>query len=222
LCDFIVELGGRVLRPLHRAPWIDEPPDGLPSDISPGLAAYPAIFSALRLASTMSIRPRPRLACECAVGDRVGEAIDGGWQVRLRLTRTVQAPPSTRSSPSAIITHFISTTCFCRWQRRGFGRASPDGAHGRWRRALFLAEEIRRHAATSLEPDPVRGTYLFAYPAQTDDLTRLPDYNGGTMDLTIYRAEDRREDFVSLVEAGHSSEAGRRSPETRNAIFFWC
>ena len=34
-------------------------------------------------------------------------------------------------------------------------------------------------------------------------MTRLPAHDGGTLDLTHYRAGDRREDFVALVEAEH-------------------
>ncbi|TGS46899.1 hypothetical protein EN822_27560, partial [bacterium M00.F.Ca.ET.179.01.1.1] len=42
-----------------------------------------------------------------------------------------------------------------------------------------------------------------AYPARSADLTRFPTTAGGTADLTEYRIEDRREDFLTLVEADH-------------------
>ncbi|RWE27576.1 MAG: hypothetical protein EOS77_27665, partial [Mesorhizobium sp.] len=42
-----------------------------------------------------------------------------------------------------------------------------------------------------------------AYPARATDLTRFPLAAGGTTDLTDYRMEDRREDFITLVEADH-------------------
>jgi hypothetical protein len=69
-----------------------------------------------------------------------------------------------------------------------------------------LAFSPKRLAATlddPLEPDPARGRFLLAYPARTADLARFPGADGGTIDLTEYRMEHRREDFVTLVEADH-------------------
>jgi len=69
-----------------------------------------------------------------------------------------------------------------------------------------LAFSPKRFAATldqSLEPDPARGRFKLAYPARSSDLTRFPATGGGTLDLTDYRMEDEREDFITMVEADH-------------------
>ncbi|RWB23869.1 MAG: hypothetical protein EOQ42_36070, partial [Mesorhizobium sp.] len=69
-----------------------------------------------------------------------------------------------------------------------------------------LAFSPKRLAATPddpLEPDPARGRFLLAYPARSADLTRFPAADGGTLDLTGYRMDQSREDFVTLVEADH-------------------
>jgi hypothetical protein len=69
-----------------------------------------------------------------------------------------------------------------------------------------LAFSPKRFAATldtPLEPDPARGRFKLAYPARTTDLTRFPATGGGTLDLTDYRMEDQREDFITMVEADH-------------------
>ncbi|MGE0283571.1 MAG: hypothetical protein AB7P20_23555 [Rhizobiaceae bacterium] len=205
LCDFIVEREGRMLRPLHRAPWIDEPRESLPPDISPGLARLSGDFLCAPFGLN-DVDPAPGHGWPAnAPWDIVSsDAIDGGWKVRLRLTRTVQGATVDKiltirdHHPFLYQQHIFAG---------GSGEVSvahhPMARMADGGRLSFSPKKFAATPPTSLEPDPARGKYLFAYPAQTDDLTRLPDSNGGAMDLTVYRAADRREDFVSLVEAEH-------------------
>lgn len=44
IADMIVESDGRTLRPLHRAPWIDEPAGLMPEGTAPGLARLSGDF----------------------------------------------------------------------------------------------------------------------------------------------------------------------------------
>jgi len=205
LCDFIVESGGRMLRPLHRAPWIDEPRETLPPDISPGLARLSGDFLCAPFGlNDVDAAPGHGWPANAPWDIVSSGAIDGGWQVRLRLTRTVQG--ATVDKILTIRDHHPFL-----YQKHIFagGSGEVSAAHHPMARMTeggrlsFSPKKFAATPPTSLEPDPARGKYLFAYPAQTDDLTRLPDRNGGAMDLTVYRAEDRREDFVALVEAEH-------------------
>ncbi|MEW6633912.1 MAG: hypothetical protein AB1440_23825, partial [Pseudomonadota bacterium] len=45
--------------------------------------------------------------------------------------------------------------------------------------------------------------FRLAYPARTADLAHFPLAGGGTTDLAEYRMEDKREDFITLVEDDH-------------------
>jgi hypothetical protein len=205
LCDFIVELGGRMLRPLHRAPWINEPRESLPPDISPGLARLSGDFLCAPFGLN-DVDPAPGHGWPAnAPWDIVSsDAIDRGWRVRLRLTRPVQG-----ATVDKILTVRDHHPFLYQQHIFAGGSGEVSVAHHPMARMADggrLSFSPKKFAATppaSLEPDPERGHYLFAYPAQTEDLTRLPDRKGGAMDLTVYRADDRREDFVSLVETEH-------------------
>ena len=205
LCDFIVEHDGRMLRPLHRAPWIDEARESLPPDITPGLARLSGDFLCSPFGLN-DVEPAPAHGWPAnAPWDIVSsKAIDGGWQARLRLTRTVQGGTVDKiltirdRHPFLYQQHILAG---------GSGEVSvahhPMAQMADGGSLTFSPKRFAATPSTPLESDPTRGRYLFAYPAQTDDLTRLPDRYGGTMDIGAYRAEDRREDFVSLVEAEH-------------------
>ncbi|TGV82305.1 hypothetical protein EN792_030895, partial [Mesorhizobium sp. M00.F.Ca.ET.149.01.1.1] len=57
--------------------------------------------------------------------------------------------------------------------------------------------------ADPLEPDTAHGRFMLAYPSRSSDLAHFPAAGGDTLDLTDYRMEHRREDFLTLVEADH-------------------
>ena len=52
-----------------------------------------------------------------------------------------------------------------------------------------------------LEPDPSRGRFRLAYPAQSAELGRFPTADGGSVDLCRYPIGADHEDFAMLVEA---------------------
>jgi hypothetical protein len=64
----------------------------------------------------------------------------------------------------------------------------------------FSPKRFAETPDTPLEPDAARGRYMLAYPARSADIHRFPTRNGGMIDLAQYRAENQREDFVTLVE----------------------
>lgn len=206
LSDLIIDHGGRLLRPLHRAPWIDEPATKTIDGISPGLARLSGDFLCAPF-GTSDVEPAPGHGWPAnAPWDLVSSAsIDGGWQARLRLSRPVMG-----ATVDKILTLRDGHPFL--YQQHDFvgGAGEISVAHhpmSRMAEGGGLSLSPKKFAltpATSLEPDATRGRYLFAYPARTEDLTKLPAKDGGTMDLTLYRAEDRREDFVALVEADHA------------------
>lgn len=205
IADLIITHGGRVLRPLHRAPWINEPSDSLPSDISPGLSRLSGDFLCAPFGtSDVETAPAHGWTANAAWDVVSSSAVDGGWQVRLRLSRPIMG---------AVVDKILTVRDdhpFLYQQhdfQGGSGEISvahhPMSRMADGGRLAFSPKRFAQTPATALEPDPTRGRYLFAYPAQVEDITHLPTRDGGSMDLTIYRNEDRREDFVALVEAEH-------------------
>jgi len=201
----IIDHDGKVVRPLHRAPWIKEPPDSLPPDISPGLSRLSGDFLCAPF-GTSDIEPAPGHGWTANAPWTIvsSAAIAGGWLVRLRLSRPVMGATVDKVLTVRDDHPFL-------YQQHDFvgGEGEISVAHHPMTRMAdggrlsFSPKRFAETPANPLEPDAARGRYLFAYPAHTEDLTRLPARNGGTVDLTHYRAGDRREDFVALVEAEH-------------------
>ena len=205
LCDLIIDHGGKILRPLHRAPWIDEPCESLPPDISPGLARLSGDFLCAPF-GTSDVEPAPGHGWTAnAPWDVVSTAaIADGWQARFRLTRPVMGATVEKiltlrdGHPFLYQQHdLIGGSGEISVTHHPMSRMADGG------RLSFSPKKFAETPATALETDPSRGRHLFAYPAHTPDLTQLPAKNGATMDLSEYRAEDRREDFVALVEDDH-------------------
>lgn len=205
IADMIIQSGDRLLRPLHRAPWLDEPPQSLPADISPGLARLSGDFLCAPF-SANDVEPAPGHGWPGNSEWDIVEsrATEDGWRAELRLRRTVLGATVTKrlmlrdDHPFLYQEHEISG---------GSGKL-PVAHHvmSRMEGDGLLSFSPKRAAltpATSLEPDAARGNYLLAYPGRSEDLTQFPDRHGATTDLTHYRADDRREDFVVLVEDEH-------------------
>lgn len=203
IADFAVEADGRVLRPLHRAPWIDEP--DLPGDIKPGLARLSGDFLCA-----------PFSACDVEEGPGHGwpanspwsvvssEATADGWRAELRLDRPVMGAAIEKTLTLRDGHPFL-------YQEHRFIGGHGDlsmahhvmGAMANGGRVAFSPKRFAMTPPTSLEPDPERGRYMLAYPARAP-LEQFPTQDGGETDLRIYRSKDLREDFVILVESDHS------------------
>lgn len=200
ISDFSVETGSRILRPLHRAPWIGE--KELPPDVSPGLE---------RLSGDFLCAPFSRNDIEEAPGHgwpanspwtvTASTAIPGGWRATLELSRpvfgaTIEKTLTLRDNhPFLYQEHRITG---------GVGEL-PVAHHvmsvmAQGGKLAFSPKKFAETPAESLEPDPTRGRYMLAYPAHSEDIARFPTRDGKFTNLTSYRPEDRREDFVTLVE----------------------
>lgn len=205
IADMVVDSGGRALRPLHKAPWVSEPAASLPADISSGLARLSGDFLCAPFsANDVESAPGHGWPGNSAWDVIESRAVDGGWRAALQLRRKVFGATILKrltlrdDHPFLYQEHEISG---------GSGRL-PVAHHVMSRMAGdgLLSFSPKKAAVTppaTLEPDPARGTFLLAYPGRTEDLRQFPDRHGATSDLTRYRAADRREDFVVLVEADH-------------------
>ncbi|PWK70620.1 hypothetical protein [Aminobacter sp. AP02] len=203
IADLTIEHDGRMLKPLHRAPWIDRTdlPEGLPegvvrlsgdflcapfsrSDVQPAPLHGWSANSEWQLASEEPI-PQGRRATFRLVRKIMGAVVEKTLTLRDGHPFLYQEHAFTGGSGAISVAHHPIT------EMREGGR---------------LAFSPKRHAVTPpdvTEPDPARGAYMLAYPARSEDLTRFPAAAGGTVDLTDYRADIRHEDFVTLVEADH-------------------
>ncbi len=203
LAGLDIENGGRVLTPLHRAPWIGEP--GLPADIADGLRRLSGDFLCAPFsASDVEEAPAHGWPANSRWEPLSSQPIGGGWQARLRLRRTVLGATVEKTLTLRDEHPFL-------YQEHVFsgGRGAISVAHHpmtAMRNGGRLAFSPKRLAMTpdqALEPDPARGRHLLAYPARTGDLHRFPTAAGGLADLASYPVAARNEDFVILVEADH-------------------
>ena len=205
LSDLSITFDRRRLKPLHRAPWIDEPADSVPEDLPEGTK---------RLSGDFLCAPFSRSDIEAAplhgwpansVWDVVSSKTTAdGWHARLRLRRKVMGAAiekvlTLRDGHPFLYQEHILT---------GGDGALPVAHHTMtsMRAGGRLAFSQKRFAATPsepLEPDPARGRYRLAYPGRSDTVEQFPAAAGGTVDLTDYPTGTRNEDFVTLVEAGH-------------------
>jgi prepilin-type processing-associated H-X9-DG protein len=205
LADLAVETEGRTLRPLHRAPWLDEPAESLPPGLPDGVVRLSGDFLCAPF-SAADVEPAPLHGWTANSAWDVVEsgAIDGGWRARFRLQRKVMG-----ATVEKILTLRDGHPFL--YQEHGFsgGAGAISVAHHAMTvmkdggRLSFSPKRLAATPETALEPDPARGRYLLAYPAKTADLAAFPTADGGTTDLGDYRMDRRHEDFVTLVEADH-------------------
>ncbi|MBS9721928.1 hypothetical protein JYU29_14650 [Tianweitania sp. BSSL-BM11] len=200
-----VEAEGRVLHPLHRAPWIDSG-ENLPENTPSGLA---------RLSGDFFCAPFGRNDVEDAPGHGwtanapwsllSDERIDGGRVATFRLSRPVFG-----ATVEKRITLRDNHPFIYQEHRLIGGQGGVSVSHHlmtHMQAGGLLGFSPKRFALTpdtSLEPDPARGRFVLAYPAQAD-LTAFPLERGGTTDLRIYPPAERHEDFLTLAEAEGAS-----------------
>ncbi|TRC75998.1 hypothetical protein FJV83_16865 [Mesorhizobium sp. WSM4307] len=204
IADMTVESGGRRLKPLHRAPWVDAG-ETLPKDLPQGTVRLSGDFLCAPFSrSDVEEAPLHGWTANSAWDVTESSATESGWRAVFRLRHKVMG-----ASVDKILT-LIDGHPFL-YQEHVFsgGSGAISVAHHPMtvmKGGGSLAFSPKRFAATladPLEPDPARGRFMLAYPARSADLGQFPAAAGGTLDLTQYRMEDRREDFITLVEADH-------------------
>lgn len=205
LADLAIEVDGRTLRPMHRAPWIDEPQHLLPQGLPAGVVRLSGDFLCAPFSrADVEDAPLHGWSANSAWDLVSSEAISGGWRARFRLQQPIMG---------AIVEKTITLRdghpfLYQEHAFHGGDGAIPVAHHtmtvmAQGGRLAFSPKRLAATPDNPLEPDPTRGRYLLAYPARSDDLQHFPDASGTTIDLTAYRMERTHEDFVTLVEADH-------------------
>ncbi|MBZ9849711.1 hypothetical protein LB565_17135 [Mesorhizobium sp. CA14] len=200
-----VEAEGRVLKPLHRAPWVGSARETLPANLPEGTVRLSGDFLCAPFsASDVEAAPLHGWPANSEWDVVESAAIAGGWRAVFRLRRKVTGATVDKvftlrdGQPFLYQEHIFSG---------GSGAISvahhPMTVMQGGGRLAFSPKRVAVTPATPLEPDPARGRFMLAYPARASDLARFPLAAGGTTDLTDYHTEDKREDFITLVEADH-------------------
>ncbi len=205
IADMEVEIDGRVLKPLHRAPWVGAPRATLPPDIPEGTVRLSGDFLCAPFSvSDVEAAPLHGWTANSEWDVVENGAIAGGWRGVFRLRRKVMGAAVDKvftlrdGHPFLYQEHIFSGGSGAISVAHHPMTAMRDGG-----RLAFSPKRIAVTPETPLEPDPARGRFRLAYPARSADLAHFPLAAGGTTDLTDYRMEDKREDFITLVEADH-------------------
>lgn len=207
IADLKIRDGGRILSPLHRAPWVDDPQAEFPAGTAPNVK---------RLSGDFFCAPFGRNDIEEAPSH--GWPANSAWDpietirqddrltIAFRLQRLVMGA-TVEKRITLIAGHpFV-------YQEHSFtgGAGAVSAAHHvmvhmeEGGDLAFSPKQAARTPPQALETDPKLGRSILAYPAETTDLTAFPMSNGGTADLTAYPVSESHEDFLTLVEAAGQS-----------------
>ena len=199
-----IDAGARTLRPLHRAPWIDEPATRA-ADWSPGTKGLSGDFLCAPF-SASDVEPAPLHGWPSNSVWEVVENVraDGDTRARLRLGKTVCG-----AVVEKVLTLRDGHPFVYQEHRFVGGTGELPAAHHPMTvmqsggRIGFSPKRVALTSAVALETDPARGRHTLAYPARSSDLSKFPAAAGGAYDLTTYPADGSAEDFVTLVEDVH-------------------
>ena len=202
IAELKIREGARLLSPLHRAAWVDDPQAEFPEATAPNVK---------RLSGDFFCAPFGRNDIEDAPSH--GWPANSGWDhvetirqddrvtIAFRLMSTVMGATVEKRIMLIAGHPFI-------YQEHSFvGGAGPiSAAHHvmvHMQDGGDLAFSPKQRAVTpttALETDPARGRSILAYPAHSSDLSAFPLAGGGYADLTRYPPGENHEDFLTLVE----------------------
>ncbi|AKI01601.1 hypothetical protein IMCC20628_02906 [Hoeflea sp. IMCC20628] len=199
--------GARILTPLHRAPWVDDPAVTFPVGTAPNVQRLSGDFFCAPFGrNDIEDAPSHGWPANSEWDYMETNAHDDRTTIVFQLQRTVMG-----AKVEKIITLIAGHPFIYQEHRFTGGEGAVSAAHHvmvHMQDGGDLAFSPKTRALTPadpLEPDPSRGRSLLAYPAQTTDLTAFPLAGGGVADLTHYPPGDSHEDFVTLVEAPEQS-----------------
>lgn len=207
IAELKIRDGNRILSPLHRAPWVDDPEADFPPDTPANVR---------RLSGDFFCAPFGRNDIE--EGPSHGWSANSAWdhiettRQENRLTAVFRLQ---RKIMGAIVEKRISLMSGHPFLYQANSLAGGAGAVSVAHHVMVhmagggdLAVSPKRLAQTLPEPletDPALGRCLLAPGAEAADLSRFPLADGGVADLTMYPLGDAHEDFAALVERpGHS------------------
>ncbi len=204
---FEAEQGGRTVRPLHSAPWVEDKAIIGDQSIPPNLRFLSGdFFCAPFGASDLEEAPDHGWTANSAwhhVGtEREGDAVTA----RFTLTRSILGAQVEKrftlrdGHPFLYEEHiFTGGTGRIPVANHAMTRFGPSGG-----RLSFSPKAWGETPAMPLEPDPAQGRSALRYPARFTDLSSVPLASGGKVDIRDYPPAERHEDFVMLVEAPES------------------
>jgi hypothetical protein len=201
--SFAIEARGRTLRPLHTAPWVDDPTITTDESIPPNLRYLSGDFFCAPFGES-NVEPAPAHGWTAnsrwqAIGTEVKP---GSVTARYRLEKPVMGAVVEKTftlrdgHPFLYETHaFIGGHGALPVANHAITHFAAGG------RLSFSPKRFAETPDTAPEPDPTRGRSRLAYPAHSADARRLPLADGAVADLSRYPIADRHEDLVMLVEA---------------------
>ncbi|MEP3436629.1 MAG: hypothetical protein ABJN75_07605 [Hoeflea sp.] len=209
IADLTIRDGERLLSPLHRAPWVDDPAAEFPAGTAPNVKRLSGDFLCAPFGRN-DIENAPSHGWSAnSVWDHV-ETLrqDDRLTVAFRLQRRVMGATVEKRIMLVAGHPFV-------YQQHSFtgGAGAISAAHHvmvhmeNGGDLTFSPKHGARTPSEALEMDPSRGRSILAYPAQSTDLTEFPLANGGFADLTRYPPGQNHEDFLTLVEAAEVKDA---------------
>jgi hypothetical protein len=203
---FEINRAGRLILPLHVAPWVDDSAISADQAILPNLKYLAGDFFCAPFGrSDVEEAPSHGWPANSQWQPIDQTKFEGGVSARFQLIKRVMGATLVKeitlrdNHPFAYQRHVFAG---------GQGAVSvASHAMTRFDRPGFLFFSPKAFAETpplQQEPDPRRGHSVFAKNARCTDLTKLPLADGSTADLHRYPIGEAHEDFVMLVEARDS------------------
>lgn len=200
--SFAAERGGRVVQPLHTAPWVGTVE--AEGEAVPNLRHLSGDFLCAPFGGNDVEAAPPHGWPANSAWDVLDVAAHpaGGTVARYRLRRAVFGAEVTKELTLRDAHPFL-------YQRHVFagGEGSlPVASHAMTRfgagggRLSFSPKLWGETPGTALEPDPARGRFALRYPARFEDLAAVPGRDGAPLDLRRYPLAPESEDFAVLVE----------------------
>ncbi|MEQ8305444.1 MAG: hypothetical protein RIA09_02700 [Hoeflea sp.] len=203
IVHFTIDEKGRVLSPLHRAPWVDDP-DAVFEETTPP--------NVRRLSGDFFCAPFGRNDVEPAPSH--GWPANSAWSHsgteesgdRLTAVFTLERKVMGATVEKRLTLRAGHPFLYQEHRLLGGEGAISVAHHVMVQMAAGgqLAVSPKSFAFTpdvAPEPDAARGRSILAYPSETSDLTSFPLANGGAADLGRFPPGERHEDFITLVEA---------------------
>lgn len=200
--SLVVTRDGRRLAPFHTAPWVDDPAITGDETLPGNLRFLSGDFFCAPF-STSDVEDTPQHGWPGnSPWSHIGTTQQpDGVTASYRLERPVMGARLEKrltlrnDHPFLYETHVFS----------GGDGAVPVANHAMVHlpeggRLAFSPKDAIETPPAPVETDPALGRSRLAYPARTQDPTRLPMADGGFADLTRYPIAERHEDFVMLVE----------------------
>lgn len=209
IAELKIRDGDRILTPLHRAHWVDDPDAEFPEATAPNVK---------RLSGDFFCAPFGR--------NDIEEAPSHGWPANSAWNHVETVKRDDSASMVFQLCRRVMGACVEKritlvaghpfiYQQHSFsgGAGAVSAAHhvmvhmAGGGELAYSPKQSARSPAEPLETDPNRGRSILAYPASTEDLTAFPLADGGTADLTLYPIGAKHEDFLALTEEQGGDDA---------------